>query len=373
MLDLTRWRRELLHDITRLDWPRLDLLTGLRAGAFVIAPLAVGAATGHMLEGLFATLAANFLTNTEGNPPSATPTRILAAACILEPSALALGTLTGTTGRLLIPLVGLGVFLMLTARTYPSWALVATISAIFFVVGSGLPGDSVAGAIERFESSVLGDFWALLGVAIQRWLLSHRSRDSATGPPPGRPTAQGSRHLHPFMSDFSIHSEAFRQALLTGIASTAGLAIGLTLKLPRDIWILVTIIITIRPAVGPTINSTIILVVGTVAGAMIAAAATLAIASTEILGGLLFVLAFAMFSSRLVNQALYQMFLTPFLIILLNLIYPGSWWFAARTDSRHLGRGRRCDSDGVPSHAGNTNIRDEERSSEGQVAAAVRS
>ena len=142
------------------------------------------------------------------------------------------------------------------------------------------------------------------------------------------------------MSDFSIHSEAFRQALLTGMAATAGLAIGLTLKLPRDIWILVTIIITIRPTVGPTINSTVILVVGTVAGAVIAAAATLAIASTETLVGLLFVFAFAMFSSRLVNQALYQMFLTPFLIILLNLIYPGSWWFAlARIADISLGGG----------------------------------
>ena len=194
MLDLTRWRRELLHDITRLDWPRLDLLTGLRAEAFVIAPLAVGAATGHMLEGLFATLAANFLTNTEGNPPSATPTRILAAACILEPSALALGTSGRQDGS--YPARRSGVFLMLRhdlsvvgARGYDL--------AIFFVVGSVLPGDSVAGAIERFESSVLGDFWALLGVAIQRWLLSHRSRDSATGPPPGRPTAQGCRSSSP--------------------------------------------------------------------------------------------------------------------------------------------------------------------------------
>ncbi|MDA4113575.1 MAG: FUSC family protein [Thaumarchaeota archaeon] len=327
MLDLARWRMELLHDITRLDWPRLDIPTGLRAGAFVITPLIVGAATGYLIEGLFATLAANFLTNTEGNPPSATGTKILAAACILEPSALAVGTLTGTTGQLLIPLVGLGVFMLLMARAYPSWALVATISAIFFVVGTGLPGDSVAGAFERFWSSMIGAFWALLGVMIQRWLTAHRSRSGSKGPPP-QTMAQASRHLHPFMSDFSIHSETFRQALLTGMAAAVGLAIGLLLNLPRDIWILITVIITIRPSVGPTINSAIILVVGTVAGAMIAAAVTLALASVDILGGLLFVFAFAMFSFRLVNQALYQMFLTPFLIILLNLIFPGSWWFA---------------------------------------------
>jgi hypothetical protein len=337
--ELTRWGSELLHDMTRLNWSGLDFKTGLRTGAFVIAPLVVGIATGYFLEGLFATLAANFLTNTEGNAPNATPTRILAAACILEPSALALGTLTGTTGRFLVPLVGVGVFLLLLARTSPKWALVATISAIFFVVGTGLPGNSIAGAIERLWSSMIGAYWALLGVVVQRFLLSHQSTAGSAGPQ-GEAASQESRHLHPFLSDLSIHSEAFSQALMTGIAAAAGLTIGLALKLPRDIWILITIIITTRPRVGPTVNSTIILVVGTIAGAAIAAAATLAIASTDILVVLLFVFAFAMFSFRLVNQALYQMFLTPFLIVLLNLIYAGSWWYAlARIADVALGGG----------------------------------
>jgi uncharacterized membrane protein YccC len=47
-----------------------------------------------------------------------------------------------------------------------------------------------------------------------------------------------------------------------------------------------------------------------------------------VLGVLLFGFALVMYSSRLVNQALYQAFFTPFLIVLLNILYPGDWWFA---------------------------------------------
>jgi uncharacterized membrane protein YccC len=115
---------------------------------------------------------------------------------------------------------------------------------------------------------------------------------------------------------------------VTALAAAIGLAIGLTLGLPRDIWIMVTVIIAIRPGVGPTINSTIVLVIGTTVGALVAAAVTLGMASLDVLEVLLFVFAFGMYASRLVNQALFQALLTPFLITLLNIIYPGDWWFA---------------------------------------------
>jgi uncharacterized membrane protein YccC len=84
----------------------------------------------------------------------------------------------------------------------------------------------------------------------------------------------------------------------------------------------------VRPSIGPVITYTVTLVIGTIVGAAIAAAITLEIGSRYALGGLLFVFAFAMFSSRLVNPVLFQMFLTSFIFILLNLIYPGQWTLA---------------------------------------------
>lgn len=317
---------ELLHDILLHDWSKFDPLTGLRASVFVIAPLVIGAATGQLLEGLFATIGANFITNTEGSGPGATRLRVLAAACVIEPAAIAVGTLTAATGSLAVPLVGAAVFLLLMVRSRQGWALVGLVSAIAFVLGAGIPGASESSAAIRFVSSLAGDLWILLGVALQREL---RPDPSAAVEADSRSVVpMGSRHVHPFLSGISVRSETFRQAVITGIACSLGLAIGVALDLPRDVWILITIIVAVRPGIGPTASSTVILVTGTVVGAAVAGVITLETTSLDALTVLLFAFAFGMYSSRLVNQAMFQSLLTPFLVILLNVVYPGGWRFA---------------------------------------------
>jgi uncharacterized membrane protein YccC len=244
---------------------------------------------------------------------------------VLEPAALALGTLAATAGYLAVPLVGLAVFTLLLGRVSASWKQVALISAVTLAAGVGLPSASVSSAAERLWAAMAGDFWILLGLVMLR---VRRLRPSAGVAESVGSATRSLRHVHPFLSDLSVGSEVSRQAAATGIACSAGLAIGMALGLPRDIWILITIIIAIRPGIGPTVGSTVILITGTGIGAVIAAAVTLGTTSIEVLGVLLFGFAFVMYSSRLVSQALFQAFLTPFLIVILNILYPGAWWFA---------------------------------------------
>jgi hypothetical protein len=321
---ITRWWSELLHDLTRLDLSRFDPVTGLRAAAFVLTPLVVGAFTGNLLSGLFGTVGANFLTNTEGEGSNATRAGVLAAACFIEPVALALGTLAASTGPLAVPLVALGVFSLLMSRTSPSWSQVGLISTVVFVVGAGLPGGSPSQAAERFLGATAGDIWALIGIWFQRrWAAGARGGSDRVDLAP-----ESSRHAHPFVSDLSLRSEAVRQAATTGIAVAVGLSVGLALNLPRDIWILITIVIAIRHGIGPTVNSTVVLVVGTVIGAALAGILTLEVSNLYVLMVFLFVFAFGMFASRLVSQALLQVFVTPFLIVLLNIVFSGGWQYA---------------------------------------------
>jgi uncharacterized membrane protein YccC len=65
-----------------------------------------------------------------------------------------------------------------------------------------------------------------------------------------------------------------------------------------------------------------------VVGALIAAAITLGTSSPYLLSVLLFAFSVLMFAGRGVNTVLFQMSLVPFMIILLNIIYPGEWYFA---------------------------------------------
>ena len=68
--------------------------------------------------------------------------------------------------------------------------------------------------------------------------------------------------------------------------------------------------------------------IGTVIGAIIGAAITLATSNLLVLTILLFVFGLLMFSSRGVNLSVVQIFFTPFIIILLNILYPGEWYLA---------------------------------------------
>jgi uncharacterized membrane protein YccC len=70
------------------------------------------------------------------------------------------------------------------------------------------------------------------------------------------------------------------------------------------------------------------MVIGTIVGAVIAGVITVEISNMYLLEALLLVFATAMFAVRGVNLGLSQVLITPFIIILLNLLYPGQWQLA---------------------------------------------
>jgi len=123
-------------------------------------------------------------------------------------------------------------------------------------------------------------------------------------------------------------SEALRSAVLLGTLSALGFAIGFVLGLPRDFWVVITLIISVRPSLSLTVSFTLTMAVGTIIGALIAAVITLETSDVYVLVPLMFAFAVLMFASRGVNVGLVQIFLVPFIIILLNIIYPGEWYLA---------------------------------------------
>jgi len=310
-------------DITRVDRSSLSVQTGVRAAILAITPLVLGLAIGQP-QWVYATLAAMLVLNTEGPPASALPLSVVLLACFTEPLAFSLGTLVGLSGLFAVPLVGVGVFIARLSSGNPRLAPVGTFTAIFFAVGVGLPGGSIPDAGVRLWIGLVGALWALLGAWVHRTLVSKwhfAGFRSALSGSLG-PRARGYFRLP------STGSDEFRLAASVGAASAVGLAIGLSLGFPRDFWIIVTLLLATRPRIGPTASLSAMLVLGTVAGAIIAAAITLEVHEVYILEILLFVFAVGMFATRGVNFGLVQVFFTPFLIILLNLLYPGEWYLA---------------------------------------------
>jgi hypothetical protein len=67
----------------------------------------------------------------------------------------------------------LAIYLQCT-RVSTKWAPVGTFTAILFAVGAGLPGYSIQSTGVRTLFSLIGMLWALIGIEIQRFALSHR-------------------------------------------------------------------------------------------------------------------------------------------------------------------------------------------------------
>jgi len=182
-------------------------------------------------------------------------------------------------------------------------------AAVVFTVGVGLPGGSVGAAGTRFWLMLGGGAWALLGALLQ-WSLRHKSQ---SGP------AAGQAAPLPTRESIAFHSlvVAVTVALGLGIAESAGLA--------RDYWVMLTIVMSLRLIPAQTVSFTAMRVAGTAAGAMLGLAVTLASGNQLVLLASLAAIGFAMFSTRNVNLVIFTLFLTAFIIILLNIAFPGSW------------------------------------------------
>jgi hypothetical protein len=315
----------LFKEAARLDRSNFSLANGVRAAVVVVSPLVLGAATGN-LSLVFSTLGAMLLTNTEGPNSAGLPLRFLALAALTEPAAFAMGTAVALTGPGAIPLVGVGVCIGMLAGDGIAVAQVGRFTAVFFAVGVGLPGASAGAIITRFEFAFGGALLALAGYWAQRELgKTKNDRLSEDFWSVGR-TKTGLGQLWP--TTLSLKEHVFRWSIAVGVASSVGLGIGLALGLARDFWIVVTLIIATRPRLGPTISLTLTIVLGTFVGAALAAAITLSIGNLYFLEVLLFLFGILMFSARGVNFGLVQIFFTPFVIILLNILYSGEWYLA---------------------------------------------
>lgn len=294
--------KKFIDNITKMDRSSFSTVTGLRAGLFAVAPLIFTPLVGFN-GAAFAALGAMWLANTE-SPSSKMPIRVLLVAALTESLAVGLGTLTGTAGSIFPLLGGLGIFLPMLLHGNPKWTRVGTFTAITFAVGVGLPGLPDAAALRAFYS-VGGALWALAGISIQRFFQSRKVKEESL-----------------VATKFELHPDAIRSALTMAAASAFGFWVGMALNLPRDFWVVITIIITVQPSFNSTLTFTSRMVLGTIAGALLGAAV---LRSNELYLELAFLAVFAvlMFASRGVNLGLLQVFLAPFIIILLALIYGG--------------------------------------------------
>lgn len=313
--------RDTVHEVERIDRSYFQPYSGLRAGAFVAVPILVGIATGQ-LSLVYTTLGALFLTNTDALRAGSVPMRVLIPACLAEAVAFGAGTIAGTTDLAVsVVLMTGGVFLALLLGLREGWGFAAINTAIGFAVGVGLPGGSFADAPVRLGFMLLGGVWALTGIGIERFVRARIGKRIAQPPASASPTgAKGPKSW--------LQPEQFERTAVTAAACALGHFAGATLGLPRDFWIVVTIILALRPTLRGTLNLTLEIVVGTIGGAIVGAVIVLTVTNDYLLWGFLLLFIVALCVTRGMSVLLAQGFVAPFIIILLNIVFPGQWMLA---------------------------------------------
>jgi uncharacterized membrane protein YccC len=129
-------------------------------------------------------------------------------------------------------------------------------------------------------------------------------------------------------ANFTLSSFWCRYAARFALAAAVGLAIELDLGLQHGYWVLITIAIVVKPQLSVSTTSTIHRVAGTVLGALLGV--VLVITVTDPLGLVvtMFVLAVLAGSLTRVNYGLAVVFITPLVLVLLNVPDPGHWEIA---------------------------------------------
>jgi uncharacterized membrane protein YccC len=129
--------------------------------------------------------------------------------------------------------------------------------------------------------------------------------------------------------NFTLRSLTFRHALRLGITAMAAVALYTLFDLPHGGWVTLTAMVILKPNFGGTYQLAEQRVIGTGAGSVIGAILAAAITKLLALDLLLVLFGILAFSLIARNHGLGVMFLTPFIVLLLNIVQPGDWEIAA--------------------------------------------
>lgn len=142
---------------------------------------------------------------------------------------------------------------------------------------------------------------------------------SETWPEP--PTRDRHRLWARVRANFTIKSQAFRHAIRLAVTLAIAVLLYRAMPLSRGYWVPITILVVLRPDFQATFGRGLARVLGTALGIMIATALlVLAAPDTAHVMGVLLVVGFglALFASLNVNYALFSMFVTAMVVVLLS-------------------------------------------------------
>jgi Fusaric acid resistance protein-like len=320
-------RRGFLRSLTDFNVGQLSVSAGIKAAVLITALLIIGVLSNHIIGSVVAALGTIFgcvLLRKEIKQTIMIRTLILAS--IINASIFAIGSLIGTS-YLVVPLFAIGLFIISYFGVYPFHPSILIVSAVVFSVGVAIPGINNITPGERFWLFLVGGLWGVPGAitSLSRQVLKKDSAISVVKLSSVKAQLRtiNLRIFHPLANNMSLKSVHFQFAVRFAAIATMGLLAAQELGLIRGYWVLITICVLLRPDCAVTLSRTALRIIGTIAGAELALLILTNVHDLWFLYCILFVFASVFYAVRYVNFALLTFFLTPFVLILFNILIPG--------------------------------------------------
>ena len=151
------------------------------------------------------------------------------------------------------------------------------------------------------------------------------------GPPVslwGRIGAAAQRAATALRANFTPSSFWLRYAVRFAVAISVAFAISQAFELKKGYWVLLTVAIVVKPQLSLSTTSTLQRVGGTVLGALLAVLIVITFTDKWTLIAALFVLTVLAISLVEVSYGLSVIFITPLVLVMLNVPHPGQWQLA---------------------------------------------
>ncbi|MFW9263975.1 FUSC family protein [Nostoc sp. CALU 546] len=128
--------------------------------------------------------------------------------------------------------------------------------------------------------------------------------------------------------NFTFDSAIFRHALRIAVSLTVGVILYSITNLPMGYWVTLTIMLVLKPNLGATFQRFFQRVGGTILGAVLAAVIVATITSKPVLDIIILLTVFFGISLITVNYAYSVVFLSIFVLLIIDIGHPIGWEFA---------------------------------------------
>ena len=324
----SRWSN-FVHDLVTVDFHQTDINTGVRLAILLIIVTVLGLITGHAAGASFVWLGAAYVLAIDQLRSKGTRTRLLLTVSILYASIFAIGMVISISGNLVVPLCGLGLFIISYFTVYPKAFWTLFFSSLMFVIAIAYQGATLALAGQNFLLIFVGGLWAIVGgIIFLPRKTSKQQRTVTADPIQEQPQLQltWQDRFRPLTSNLSIHSHHLQYGIVFAITGAVGILIIQLFKLSEGDWVLITVVNILAPAfsdISLTLNKVVHRIIGTIIGAIIALIIIDNVHNIWLLSLLFFIFASAYLSFiKIKNYAFVVIFMTVMILLFVEISFP---------------------------------------------------